>query len=231
MTAPSNQHELSQIRQNSLSFSLNKKDFLSKASFQHRANLDSTGQEYLEAFPSLRRVTLKPKHLTILHPDVADRTAAHLYSHFSSSSTQPRLFIELNPGVCRVSRSLLDQFARNADTSKKLALFSDERKFQPEFDKLVDAYPQVEVLPANLFTQKAFSQNSGLIRDFMQRNAEFTQHLPPVVYGIVPWSQDFITTFFTMYTFETCFFDYLATESSQRSVSIKVVIKIMQILP
>ncbi len=139
MTPPSNQHELSQIRQNSLSFSLNKKDFLSKASFQHRANLDSTGQEYLEAFPSLRRVTLKPKHLTILHPDVAERTAGHLYSHFSSNSTQPRLFIELNPGVCRVSRSLLDQFARNADTSKKLALFSDERK-------------------VNIFTQKSVAR-------------------------------------------------------------------------
>lgn len=199
----------------------NEKDFLKKASFTTHANLDQIAKDHVKSMPFLKGVSTNPRHLTILSAELAQKTANILYTHFSASNTQKRLFVEINPGVCRVSQALLNEFEQNEDTQKKLLLFNSQKRYDNACGKLISEYrDQLEILPYDLYRsrQKFKPRERKAINYFLSKHTAYTQTLPPVIYGIFPWHEPLIAILFSNYLFETGFFNLFATKTNQNQL-------------
>ena len=184
-----------------------KKEYLTRASFKKHSNLDSDGLSYLSAIPSLTKVSMDPKHLTILHTELAQKTADILYKEYSSPDSK-RLFIELNPGVGRVSRKLLDKF--KANDNNKLILYESAQRFKGFLDDIKNEYKEnVDIYSYNAFNENLSNKMPGRHELFL-KYAEFTKTHAPIIYGIKPWfSNAFVFGLFSGFIYESRFFYYL----------------------
>lgn len=172
----------------------NEKAFLSRALFSlHTANLDSHASKCLDEIPSLKKSSIDPKHLTILHSSLASKIALELKTNESLS--HDNLFIHLNPGSGLVSQHLIDSAANHAN---KYLLIESFNKFMPFLNDLKQKYSTREVHLVHddpfgekfLFRSAAKHKLNQLVED--ETNV--------CVYGIVPWnSKGYLSRLFSDY--------------------------------
>ena len=170
--------------------SLNEKEFLNRASFnKHNSSLDEVGKSFLNQIPSLGRASVDPKHMTLLHNEVIERTAMVMKSLLNPDEGK-RIFVELNPGVGLLTKKLIETFNK----ADKFLLIESQTKFMPYLNELTND-PRVKLVADNFFN-KNFAHQKVLSRHF---NSE----LRPIIYGVLPWNEKgFFTSLFSDYAMD-----------------------------
>ena len=171
---------------------LNEKEFLNRASFnKHNSSLDEVGKSFLDQMPSLGRASVDPKHMTLLHNEVIERTALVMKGLLNSDEGK-RVFVELNPGVGLLTKKVIETF-KNA---KKFLLIESQKKFMPYLNELTTD-SRVELVADNFFN-KNFVHQKVLTRHFNTDSG-----LAPLIYGVLPWNEKgFFTSFFSDYAMD-----------------------------
>lgn len=174
------------------------KAFLSKASFKvHHNSLDARGKECLNEMPTLQKTSVDPKHLTILHNDLAYKTA-NIISDLEMLKPS-KLFIELNPGCGFVSQNLIEISNKKSLNNDKFVLVEAYRSFLPKLEALKNSLPKndITLMSGNSFHPGLVYKNKHL-RQILKKHIKETPNT--IIYGIIPWNtKGYLTSLFTDY--------------------------------
>lgn len=189
----------------------NEKDFLNKASFKiHTDSLDSNGKELLKQMPFLNRASSDPKHLTLLHNEMATKIAKLIANQEGLNSN--KIFVELNPGAGLLTDKLIEELSYNKTKSTdSFVLIETFRKFIPNLNQLIEKHSTTKKI--RLFQEAPFNErflHFSVENEIIQLlDEEIKTDSSPIVYGIVPWhAKGYMSRLFNDYAANRGFFQF-----------------------
>lgn len=161
-------------------------EFLQHSSLRSRnEQLDQEGKQLLDGMDSLKKSSIDPKHLTILHQTLASRTSSILVEQLKSNKSS--VFVELNPGLGIITKNLISQANKeNLHIDRFILLES----FGKNFDSLQDLKSISDRV--TILKQKPFDQNFLYSQTQTQMLSIINNIKKPdlnlTIFGILPWN-------------------------------------------
>lgn len=186
--------------------------YLSQASTfkSHLEDLDPVGCSLLDQIQNLKKSSIDPRHLTIVHEKLTKKIAQIILKRTNNTSTQidndkdkvvSSLFVEFHPGFGLVTKSILQQIEENK--SQKLnfrdyILVESFSKFEKHLKDLADG-EQAKRNKSNvtiirrkpfemnfLFKVQSSDKQSKQFIDLINKSSPQISHM--TIFGVLPWN-------------------------------------------
>lgn len=190
--------------------------YLSQASLfkSHLEELDPVGCGLLDQIPNLKKSSIDPRHLTIVHEKLTKKIAQIILKRTNKKTSQVEnenddkmvssLFVEFHPGFGLVTKSILQQLhEENNNNSQKLnfrdfILVESFSKFEKHLKDLADGEREKEKksnitiirrkpFEMNfLFKVKSSDKQSKQFIDLINKSSPQVSHM--TIFGVLPWN-------------------------------------------
>lgn len=203
-------------------------DYLQQASYKLRSqSLDDNGKHLLEEMTSLNKSSTDPRHLTIVHSNLAGKVSGLILNKIKQNPTvRNNIFVELQPGFGLVTQSLIQSIEKedNATTNpiKKFILVESFKKFDKYLKNLENSYGRKYNL-SNI-RRSPFEDNFlyAIKNDDKQsrRLVELIKEEPTdgnlSIFGILPWnSKGYLSKLFSDFASDRSFFSFENVKSTE----------------